>query len=160
MRVLGKASELTRVAPAHKSGTTQDGISCVERRSDLLLSTMQRTVEATYGNLSLIASFPDRAPVELSGISEADEGRSQSPQEFGLKSTPTNGWSAATPERGTDVRKSIPLIPDAAQTRGILWAHRQVDAVALAPRAGRRGLDVLLSRGIPDAGALVSGELA
>ena len=36
--------------------------------SDLLLSTLRRTVEAMGGSLSLIARFPERPPVELSGI--------------------------------------------------------------------------------------------
>ncbi|MDE0226638.1 MAG: transcriptional regulator, partial [Gammaproteobacteria bacterium] len=41
-------------------------------RSDLLLSTLRRTVEAMGGSLSLIARFPDRPPVELSGIAERE----------------------------------------------------------------------------------------
>jgi len=35
-----------------------------------LLSTLRKTVEAMGGNLSLVAEFPDRAPVVLSGIAE------------------------------------------------------------------------------------------
>ena len=53
---------------------TQDGVSRLEKRSDLLLSTLRETVEAMGGNLSLVAQFPDRAPVVLSGIVE-DESR-------------------------------------------------------------------------------------
>jgi hypothetical protein len=33
-----------------------------------LLSTLRKTVEAMGGSLSLVAEFPDRAPVVLSGI--------------------------------------------------------------------------------------------
>ena len=40
----------------------------LEKRSDLLLSTLRKTVEAMGGNLSLVAEFPDRPPVVLSGI--------------------------------------------------------------------------------------------
>ena len=72
MRELRKALQLTQVTLARELGITQDGVSRLEQRSDLLLSTLRRTVEAMGGSLSLIASFPDRPPVELSGISEQD----------------------------------------------------------------------------------------
>ena len=39
---------------------------------ELLLSTLRKTVEAMGGNLSLVARFPDRPPVQLLGISEGD----------------------------------------------------------------------------------------
>ena len=65
---LRKARELTQASVARELGIGQDAISRLERRSDLLLSTLRRTVEAMGGSLSLIARFPDRPPVELSGI--------------------------------------------------------------------------------------------
>ena len=37
-----------------------------------MLSTLRRTVEAMGGKLSLIATFPDRPPVELSGIADSN----------------------------------------------------------------------------------------
>jgi hypothetical protein len=55
---------------ARTLGVTQDSISRLEKRSDLLLSTLRKTVEAMGGSLSLVAEFPDRAPVILSGIAE------------------------------------------------------------------------------------------
>ena len=72
LREFRKALQLTQVTLARELGITQDGVSRLEQRSDLLLSTLRRTVEAMGGSLSLIASFPDRPPVELSGISEQD----------------------------------------------------------------------------------------
>jgi DNA-binding XRE family transcriptional regulator len=74
LRELRKARKLTQVRMAKKLGITQDSVSRLEQRSDLLLSTLRKTVEAMGGNLSLVAEFPDRAPVVLSGISE-DEPR-------------------------------------------------------------------------------------
>ena len=53
-------------------GVTQDCMSRLEKRSDLLLSTLRKTVEAMGGNLSLVAEFPHRAPVILAGIVEDD----------------------------------------------------------------------------------------
>ena len=68
LRELRKARQLTQVSVARELGISQDGVSRLEQRSDLLLSTLRRTVEAMGGRLSLIARFPDRPPVELSGI--------------------------------------------------------------------------------------------
>jgi transcriptional regulator with XRE-family HTH domain len=70
LRELRHARKLTQVKMARTLGVTQDSISRLEKRSDLLLSTLRKTVEAMGGNLSLVAEFPDRAPVVLSGIAE------------------------------------------------------------------------------------------
>jgi DNA-binding XRE family transcriptional regulator len=72
LRELRHARKLTQVRMAKALGITQDSVSRLEKRSDLLLSTLRKTVEAMGGNLSLIAEFPDRAPVVLSGIAEVD----------------------------------------------------------------------------------------
>ena len=72
LRELRKARRLTQAHVASELGISQDGVSRLEQRSDLLLSTLRKTVEAMGGSLSLIARFPDRPPVELSGIAEAD----------------------------------------------------------------------------------------
>ena len=68
LRELRKARQLTQLSVARELGISQHGVSRLEQRSDLLLSTLRRTVEAMGGSLSLIATFPDRPPVELSGI--------------------------------------------------------------------------------------------
>ena len=69
---LRRARKLTQVRMAQALGITQDSVSRLEKRSDLLLSTLRKTVKAMGGNLSLVAEFPDRPPVVLSGISEGD----------------------------------------------------------------------------------------
>ena len=70
LRELRHARKLTQIKMAKTLGVTQDSVSRLEKRSDLLLSTLRKTVEAMGGNLSLVAEFPDRAPVVLSGIAE------------------------------------------------------------------------------------------
>ena len=70
LRELRRARKLTQVSMAKALGITQDSVSRLEKRSDLLLSTLRKTIQAMGGNLSLIAEFPDRAPVVLSGIAE------------------------------------------------------------------------------------------
>ena len=72
LRELRHARKLTQVRMAKKLGITQDSVSRLEQRSDLLLSTLRKTIEAMGGNLSLVAQFPDREPVMLSGIAEDD----------------------------------------------------------------------------------------
>ncbi|MDX1982180.1 MAG: XRE family transcriptional regulator, partial [Bryobacteraceae bacterium] len=72
LRELRQARKLTQVKVAKKLGITQDSVSRLEKRSDLLLSTLRKTVEAMGGSLSLVAKFPDRAPVVLTGIAEGD----------------------------------------------------------------------------------------
>jgi transcriptional regulator with XRE-family HTH domain len=68
LQQLRRARKLTQVRMAKALGISQDGISKLEKRTDLLLSTLRKTVEAMGGSLHLIAEFPDRDPVTLSGI--------------------------------------------------------------------------------------------
>jgi transcriptional regulator with XRE-family HTH domain len=75
LRELRHARKLTQVRMAKALGITQDSVSRLEKRSDLLLSTLRKTVEAMGGNLSLVAEFPDREPVILFGIAEDVPGR-------------------------------------------------------------------------------------
>jgi DNA-binding XRE family transcriptional regulator len=70
LRELRHARKLTQVRMAAALGVTQDSVSRLEKRSDLLLSTLRKTVEAMGGNLSLVAAFPDQPPVILSGFAE------------------------------------------------------------------------------------------
>jgi DNA-binding XRE family transcriptional regulator len=70
LRELRHARKLTQVRMAKALGISQDGVSRLEKRSDLLLSTLRKTVEAMGGSLSLVAQFRDRPPVVLSGIGE------------------------------------------------------------------------------------------
>jgi DNA-binding XRE family transcriptional regulator len=62
LRELRKARKLTQVRVAKALGISQDSVPRLEKRSDLLLSTLRRAVEAMGGTLSLVAEFPDRAP--------------------------------------------------------------------------------------------------
>ena len=71
LQELRRARKLTQVSVAKALGITQDSVSRLEKRSDILLSTLRKTIQVMGGNLSLVAVFPDRAPVVLSGIAEA-----------------------------------------------------------------------------------------
>ena len=65
---LRRALALTQAKMAEELGIGQDGISRLEKRSDLLISTLRGYVEAMGGKLRLVAEFPDRQPVMLSGF--------------------------------------------------------------------------------------------
>jgi transcriptional regulator with XRE-family HTH domain len=83
---LRRARKLTQVRLAKKLGLTQDGVSRLEKRTDVLLSTLRGYVEALGGKLSLVAEFPDRGPVILSGIAEEES----APKPNGRKRTPAH----------------------------------------------------------------------
>src|SRR5712691_9168809 len=78
LRELRKARKLTQARVAKALGITQDSVSRLEKRSDLLLSTLRKTVKAMGGDLRIVAEFPDRAPVVLSELSEDDPPRKSS----------------------------------------------------------------------------------
>ena len=65
---LRKARDLTQVRMAKTLGVKQENISRLEKRSDLLLSTLRSYVGAMGGKLELVARFPDRHPVILSSL--------------------------------------------------------------------------------------------
>ncbi|MGB2678106.1 MAG: helix-turn-helix transcriptional regulator [Candidatus Acidiferrum sp.] len=72
LRQLRKARKLTQARVAKVLGVTQDSVSRLEKRSDLLLSTLRKTVKAMGGEVRIVAEFPDRRPVVLSDLSSSD----------------------------------------------------------------------------------------
>jgi transcriptional regulator with XRE-family HTH domain len=75
LRDLRLALERTQTDVAKALGITQDQVSRLEQRSDVLLSTLRKYIEGMGGSLSLIAEFPDRDPVVLSGLAEMNRDR-------------------------------------------------------------------------------------
>ena len=72
LQELRQAREMTQVKMAKRLGVAQKQISEIEKRTDMHISTLRRSIEALGGKLSLIAEFPDRKPISLSGISSTD----------------------------------------------------------------------------------------
>ena len=70
---LRKALKQTQVRVARELGIKQENVSRIEKRTDLLISTLNGYVEAMGGRLRLVAEFPDRPPVSLTGIGVLDE---------------------------------------------------------------------------------------
>lgn len=68
LRDLRKARDLTQERMAEILEIGQDSVSRLEQRSDLLLSTLRSYVSAMGGSIELVARFPDRPAVTLSGL--------------------------------------------------------------------------------------------
>ena len=70
LRALRQAHQLTQEEVAGILGIEQNAVSKLEKRSDLLLTTLSRYVAALGGHLNLVAEFPDRPPVSLKGLGD------------------------------------------------------------------------------------------
>lgn len=73
LRDVRKARELTQERMASLLGIRQDSVSKLEKRTDLLLSTLRSYINAMGGELQLVVEFPDRLPVVLTGLAELND---------------------------------------------------------------------------------------
>lgn len=72
LQELRRARAMTQVRLAKNLGVAQKQVSEIEKRTDMHISTLRRSIEAMGGKLTLVAEFPDRKPVVLSGIASID----------------------------------------------------------------------------------------
>lgn len=84
LRDLRRALQLTQEHMAECLGVGQDSISRLEKRTDLLISTLRGYVEAMGGHLRIVAEFPDRPPVTLSGFAAMENDRRKKSKEARL----------------------------------------------------------------------------
>ena len=103
LRDLRKARDLTQVRMAELLDIGQDSVSRLEKRSDLLLSTLRGYVTAMGGSLQLVARFPDRPPVALAGIAELD-----GDEDAARPQTPARGRAPKPAARRSPRRQAIP----------------------------------------------------
>jgi transcriptional regulator with XRE-family HTH domain len=73
LREVRRLRKLTQARLSKRLKIGQEGVSRIEKRTDLYLSTLRSYVEGLGGKLSLTVEFPDRAPVVLSGFGEGSE---------------------------------------------------------------------------------------
>ena len=73
LKDLRKARALTQAKLAESLGIRQSTVAQLEKRSDLMLSTLRSYVEAMGGRLKLTVEFPDQAPVTLEGFGEPED---------------------------------------------------------------------------------------
>jgi transcriptional regulator with XRE-family HTH domain len=70
LRDLRRLRRLTQARLSKKLKIGQEGVSRIEKRSDLYLSTLRSYIEGVGGELTLMVKFPDRPPVILTGFGE------------------------------------------------------------------------------------------
>jgi len=76
LKDLRLAAQQTQEQLAATLGVGQDTISRLEKRSDMLLSTLRHYVESMGGKLELVAQFPNRPPVVIEHLGvDASAGR-------------------------------------------------------------------------------------
>ena len=73
LQQLRKAKALTQAQLAETLGIRQATIAKMEKRSDLMISTLRSYVEAMGGRLNLIVEFPGRLPVHLGGLGDVEQ---------------------------------------------------------------------------------------
>jgi transcriptional regulator with XRE-family HTH domain len=71
LQELRKALNVTQVQLARGLGVKQENVSRLEKRQDMLLSTLARTIAALGGRLDVIVRFDNNPPVSLSKLVEA-----------------------------------------------------------------------------------------
>lgn len=75
LKDLRQAVQQTQEELASALGVGQDTISRLEQRSDMLLSTLKRYVEAMGGTLDRVARFPNRPPMVIEQIADKNPSR-------------------------------------------------------------------------------------
>ena len=73
LQQLRKAKALTQAQLAETLGIRQATIAKMEKRSDLMISTLRSYIEAMGGRLNLIVEFPGRLPVHLGGLGDVEQ---------------------------------------------------------------------------------------
>jgi transcriptional regulator with XRE-family HTH domain len=72
LRELRRLRKLTQARLSKKLKIGQEGVSRIEKRSDLYISTLRNYVEGVGGELTLLVRFPDQQPVFLTGFGETE----------------------------------------------------------------------------------------
>ena len=104
LKDLRQAVAQTQEELAATLGVGQDTISRLEKRSDMLLSTLRHYVESVGGRLALVATFPDQRAVIIDHLGENRTVK---------KRGDGRGKAAADEPEAPDARDdSNPLLPD------------------------------------------------
>jgi len=93
LRELRRLRKLTQARLSRKLKIGQEGVSRIEKRTDLYISTLRSYVEGVGGKLSLVVELPDRPPVILAGLGIEDGAKKTK------KRAKSNAKSKAKPRR-------------------------------------------------------------
>lgn len=72
MRELRKARSITQAELAKTLHIKQEQVSRIEKRTDLHIATLRRQIEALGGDLTILATFPNSAPIKITGLGELE----------------------------------------------------------------------------------------
>lgn len=72
LQQLRKARTLTQHQLAETLGVRQATVAQMEKRSDLMLSTLRSYVEAMGGRLDVTVEFPGKPPIHLADLGDLD----------------------------------------------------------------------------------------
>ena len=119
LREVRKAVNRTQTQVAKVLGINQDGVSRLEQRTDLLLSTLRDYVKAMGGELKLVVKLPNQKSVVLSGISgiraSRKFGRSKKKSIFQVSSTVTRNDAS-------DAKRVTPTTPESERVIRLKYA--------------------------------------
>jgi hypothetical protein len=73
LREVRRLRKLTQARLSKRLKIGQEGVSRIEKRTDLYISTLRSYVEGVGGKLKLVVELPGRSPVVLSGLGENNE---------------------------------------------------------------------------------------
>lgn len=77
LKELRKATQHTQDDLAVAMGVGQGTVSRIEKRRDMLVSTLQHYVESMGGKLQILATFPDRQPLAIECLGSKTTQRSK-----------------------------------------------------------------------------------
>ena len=70
LQALRSAAGLTQAKVSEALEMSQGNVSRLEKNSDMLLSTLQKYVEAVGGKLNLTVELPNQPPIALTGLGD------------------------------------------------------------------------------------------
>jgi hypothetical protein len=108
LREVRRLRKLTQARLSKKLKIGQEGVSRIEKRTDLYLSTLRSSVEGVGGELTLMVKFSGWPPVILAGLGEraglgetkAKKRAKTSPRSKARKPRAAGGWKARGRTRG------------------------------------------------------------
>lgn len=154
----------------------QSKISRLERRSDMLLSTLKRFVQATDGEMHLGVTYPDGGPVELLTFSPWSPAVSRAARTFSPNSSASSAaalvssklarsaatsprfgsglWGELQPDPGLEAASFCPLLPSRRFDVGPWLVELRGDALEYLEHVGE--FFALFGRGGGRAGSSLS----
>ena len=132
-----KARSLTQTTIAMLLEMDQSEVSRLERRSDMLLSTLRSFIQAAGGELQLIATFPESAPIQLLVGPEPLPEKEASPMPSNARKEETGKKAASAAGRTLRSKTASKKAKSAAASALAQTGNKKVTGKKAASAAGR-----------------------